>query len=217
VTCGYWCNCGLCGDDPTLPCFQTGDCPQGLTCTVPTGTGSSATAPQLKPNDCSSDKSICGVESTEKCANTFVGTCSLADYRTCEIDEDCETFNAGTCVIDNRRCFEPRITRTGSPSPLGTYCAFADKSCTSNVDCTGLDDFCVPDSSRPTTVALFCVPTSKSPAVNKAGGIMGPGAISLKSLLEVCRCGDGKVGCDEQCDDSNTVDGDGCDDFCQQE
>ena len=44
---------------------------------------------------------------------------------------------------------------------------------------------------------------------------MGPGAVSLNSLLEVCRCGDSTIGCDEQCDDGDTTNGDGCDDFCQ--
>jgi len=217
VTCGHWCNCGLCGNDPSLPCFQTSDCPQGLTCTAPAGSGTQLTAPQTKNNNCSSDKFICGLEDSEKCANTFIGKCSLADFRDCVTDDECGTFDAGVCVIEQRPCFEPRITRSGEPSPLGQYCAFEDKTCTSNADCTGTDDFCMEDSSRPTTVALFCVPTSASQAVNSAGGIMGPGAISLKSLLEVCRCGDGKVGCDEQCDDSNTVGGDGCDDFCQDE
>ena len=218
VTCGFWCNCGLCGGDPLFPCFENEDCPaEKPSCVVGPGSGTQATAPQTKNNNCSSDKFICGGDEEELCESTFVGTCSEAGYRTCTVDSDCENVNAGVCVIDKRPCFEPRITRTGKPSPLGAYCAFEDKACTTNTDCPGLDDFCVKDSSRPTTVALFCVPTSASSAVNSAGGIMGPGAVSLKSLLEVCRCGDSKIGCDEQCDDGDTMNGDGCDDFCQTE
>jgi cysteine-rich repeat protein len=223
VTCGYWCNCGLCataalpGGDPAFPCFAAEDCPVGSACIAPAGSGTQANAPQTKNNNCSGDKFICGGDVTEKCNNTFQGTCSDAGYRTCDTNADCDTFAAGTCEIDRRSCFETRITRTGKPSPLGTYCAFEDKTCTSNADCTQQGDMCVVDSSRPTTVALFCVPTSASSAVNSAGGIMGPGAVSLNSLLQVCRCGDGVKGCDEQCDDHNVVNGDGCDDLCQTE
>lgn len=215
VTCGFWCNCGLCDNNPLLPCFEDADCPGEQTCDQGLGSGTQATAPQSKNNNCSSDKFICGVGEEERCENTFQGTCSGAGYRTCEVDGDCAVFDAGTCVINTRACFEPRITRSGVPSPLGTYCAFEDKTCTSNADCTGTDDFCVEDSSRPVTAALFCVPTSASSAVNSAGGIMGPGAVLLNSLLEVCRCGDGEIGCDEECDDGNTTNGDGCDDLCE--
>jgi cysteine-rich repeat protein len=66
-------------------------------------------------------------------------------------------------------------------------------------------------------VALFCVPATSNPAVNSAGGITGPGAVRMVNYLKVCRCGDGIVGCDEQCEDNppNTVNGDGCSDLCQ--
>ncbi len=217
VTCGFWCNCGFCNNNPSLPCFQNGDCPDGQTCQQGTGTGTQPNSPQQRPNDCSSDKFICGTTEEERCATSIQGTCSAKPYYTCSSDQDCTGFNAGTCVFEFKPCFESRITRTGVPSPLGTYCAFENKTCTSNADCTGTDDFCVEDSARPQTVALFCVPATSSSTVNSAGGITGPGAVRLNSFMEVCRCGDSTIGCDEQCDDGNTVNGDGCDDLCQTE
>lgn len=217
VTCGYWCHCGFCNNDPSLPCFENGDCTDGKTCVVGTGGSSAQNAPQKKPNDCSGDKFVCGVEDEERCANTTTGSCSLQPYRNCQDDSVCQSFGAGTCVIEPRPCFESRITRTGEPSPLGKYCEFESKSCNTNADCTGPGDSCVDDASNPETVALFCVPGTSSGAVNSAGGITGPGAIRLNSFLKICRCGDLDIGCDEQCDDGNTVNGDGCDDLCQDE
>jgi hypothetical protein len=217
VTCGFWCNCGFCNNNPSLPCFETGDCPQGQTCQAGTGTGTQANAPQQRPNDCSGDKFICGGTADETCATTEKSSCSEAEFRTCQSDEDCENFNAGFCNFEPRPCFESRITRTGVPSPLGTYCAFETKTCTTNADCTQAGDFCAPDSSRAQTVALFCVPATSNSAVNSAGGITGPGAVRLNSFMQVCRCGDGIEACDEQCDDGNTANGDNCDDLCQTE
>jgi len=76
---------------------------------------------------------------------------------------------------------------------------------------------CVPDTSEPETVALFCVPKTTSAAINAAGGIPGPGAITFNSVIIACRCGDGHVGCSEQCDDGNNINGDGCDQACRTE
>jgi cysteine-rich repeat protein len=61
------------------------------------------------------------------------------------------------------------------------------------------------------------MPPTANDGINSAGGIPGPGAISLRSLIEVCRCGDGKIGCDEQCDDGDLANGDGCNESCQEE
>lgn len=242
VTCGYWCACGFCNNNPSLPCFENVDCPNGQTCQVGTGSGTAQNAPQQKPNDCSGDKFICGAQDKELCANTFAGSCSLQPYRSCQDGSTtCEDNNAGECIIENRPCFESRITRSGDPAPLGSYCSVGDATtcstnadckrcsletsvtCASNADCAAVsggtcgETACTADSSGPETVALFCVPATSSSSINSVGGITGPGAIRLKGYLKVCRCGDGDIGCDEQCDDSNTTNGDGCSDLCQDE
>ena len=217
VSCGYWCQCGFCNGNASSPCFQTSDCDQGETCLVGPGIGNAQNAPQQKPNDCSGDKFICGQFEKEKCGTTLQGKCSLQSYRVCSNDTVCASNGAGTCVFEPRSCFEPRITRTGAPSPLASYCSVQDKTCTTNADCPLAEDFCVQQSSRPTSVALFCVPATASGAINSAGGITGPGAVSLKGIIEVCRCGDSKIGCDETCDDGDTNNGDGCNDYCQTE
>jgi cysteine-rich repeat protein len=121
-------------------------------------------------------------------------------------------------LFEDRPCFEDVISRTGSPSPLGSYCVEDEADfteCTTNADCT--TGACVADSSRPQTVALFCIPPTASASINAAGGIPGPGAITFNSAVIVCRCGDGEIGCGEECDDGNDVAGDGCDDGCRLE
>lgn len=238
ISCGYWCSCGFCDGNASTPCFEDSECSQGQTCVVGPGAGTAQNAPQQKPNDCSGDKFICGQENSEQCANTFQGKCSDKPYLACQDGSTtCEDNNGGVCDISNRPCFEPRITRSGDPSPLGKYCsqgpAFscttnsdckrcsADNStvCATNTDCTGVgtcgDTACTDDSSGPSTVALFCVPATSSASINSVGGITGPGAIRLNGYLKICRCGDGVIGCDEKCDDSNTINGDGCSDLCQ--
>jgi len=218
VTCGYWCHCGFCNNNPLLPCFENGDCPNGQTCVAGTGNGTQQNSPQKKPNDCISDKFICGGADDEKCENTLQGTCELESFRACTENSTCQNQGAGDCVFDFRPCFEPTITRQGSGSPLGSYCRSGDdkSTCASNADCDpGVE--CVADASRPTTVALFCVPATTSSTINSAGGITGPGAVRFESFIKVCRCGDGKIECDEECEDGNTISGDGCDSGCRQE
>jgi hypothetical protein len=218
ISCGFWCHCGFCDNDPTLPCFETSDCPNGQTCVAGTGAQNTTNMGQQRPNDCSDDGFVCGGGGVEEeCATTQKSTCSDEPYRTCDANEDCEAFNAGFCNIEPRPCFESRITRSGVPSPLGTYCAFESKECTTNTDCTGEGDYCAPDSSRPETVGLFCVPATNSGPVNTASGITGPAAVRHDSFIQVCRCGDGIIGCDEDCDDENVFPGDGCDELCQEE
>jgi len=216
VSCGYWCQCGFCNDNPDSPCFQDSDCAIGETCKSGTGTGTLPNTPQQKPNDCSTDKFICGMMDSEKCAQSLLGSCSLKSFLSCSDDATCAGNDAGECIIDSRPCFESRISRTGTPSPLGKYCSNTLAACTSNTDC-GAGGTCKNDTSVPRTVALFCVPQSQSQPINNAGGITGPGAVSVNGFVQVCRCGDGTKGCDEQCDDGNTTNGDGCDDYCQNE
>ena len=218
VTCGYWCHCGFCNNNPSLPCFGNGDCPNGETCVAGGGGPAAQNAPQKLPNECIGDKFICGMADDEKCANTLRGTCSLESFRSCNEDSTCLDNDAGTCVFDFRPCFEPRITRSGEPSPLGSYCRNAadDSTCATNAEC-GAGDECVADSSRPTTVALFCAPATTSGPINSTGGLTGPGAVTFRSFIKVCRCGDGDVGCDEQCDDGDLDSGDGCDSECELE
>lgn len=220
VSCGNWCHCGFCDNDPDLPCFDNEDCPSGKTCAM--GTGAEApNLPQLQPNECSgNDTFICGVDQTEKCHDTTQGTCSLAKFRACSNNTVCANTGSGTCVIEKKPCFQQKITRQGLATPLGKYCSKDPNKttqCTKNADCAGGTDVCVDDSARPITAALFCVPATDSPVINSAAGLTGPSAIQLATFVKLCRCGDSKIGCDEKCDDGNAVGGDGCDENCQVE
>lgn len=218
VTCGFWCQCGFCDQNPSLPCFDDSECPSGQTCQAGTGAPISGNVGQSRPNDCSQDNFICGGgDEVEQCATTMRSTCSGQPYRMCVADEDCQSFDAGTCEHEPRPCFESRITRSGASSPVGSYCWLENKACESNADCAGSDDVCVADAARPETVALLCVPATRSVALNAANGITGPAAVRLNTLVRTCRCGDGIVGCEEECDDGNSLAGDGCDDLCEEE
>jgi len=200
VTCGHWCHCGFCNNDGNLPCMGDDQCPDGQTCVKGTGAGTATNAGQAKANDCTQDFSVCGSQESERCKNTKNGSCSLQPYRTCESDEHCQLNGAGTCIIAGRQCFEPRISRSGEPSPVGKYCAFEDKACASNADCaTQSGDFCIADASRPQMVAMFCVRPSTSSFSNSIVGVTGPATLSIPSFVKVCRCEGSEPGCEDVC------------------
>jgi len=221
VSCGVYCQCGFCDGNPDAPCFSDAECGVGETCEQ--GTGATQ---QLQGNNCSN--LICGLGGAEQCCSNddpsctnptaLVGECTDQPFRSCGNNADCTNAGAsGPCELSNRPCFENQISRTGSPSPLGSYCVGDPDvgSCTTNADCgTGT---CVPDSSEPTTVALFCVPPTASASINAAGGIPGPGAITFKSVIISYRCGNNVLEGLEECDDGNNTNGDGCNEICETE
>ena len=225
ITCGVYCHCGFCEGDQDRPCFNDSEC-DGDVCE--SGVQSDSSFEQLQGNNCSDG--ICGKTNPERCCaegdpncsipTALFGECSDASYISCQDDTVCINSNAGTCVLEPRPCFENVIERTGTPSPLGSYCTDDPdvEPCTSNADC-GVGT-CEPLSSEPTSVALFCVPRTLSASINAAAGIPGPGAARFKAVVTAtCRCGDGnlEINCGEECDDGNNLDGDGCNMACRSE
>jgi hypothetical protein len=203
TTCGLYCHCGYCDGDADLPCFGDAGCPPGSACEPGVSTSSPA-APQQQPNLCSS--LVCGEEEPERCgADTVVGACSEAPYRSCSLDGDCEFYGAGVCNLSPRPCFENTITRHGLASALGGHCVDdpGAGACASDEDCEA--STCVEDTASPALAALFCMPPTTGPAVNSSFAIPGPGTVSLETVLIACRCGDGEIGCDEQCEAGNDV------------
>jgi cysteine-rich repeat protein len=175
--------------------------------------GSGSANPQAAANSCTGG--FCGKTDTEKCHDKTQGECAIQKWVSCNSDAECASDDS--CAIVQKPCFEPVISRTGSPSALGKYCTTdpAVGACTTDADCgTGT---CVDDASEPVTAGLFCIPPTVSDSVNSAGGITGPGAIQFSTIIIACRCGDGEIGCDETCDDSNTTSGDGCSENCDTE
>jgi len=222
VSCGVYCHCGFCNGDPDAPCFSDAECAVGETCEQ----GAGATQ-QLQGNKCTD--LTCGLGGFEQCCSSgdancgvnptaLVGECVDQPFRGCANNQDCTQAGAtGPCNLFNRPCFENQISRTGEASPLGSYCVGDpnETTCTTNADCTVGN--CVPDSSEPTTVALFCVPPTASASINAAGGIPGPGAITFKSAIISYRCGNGVTEGVEECDDGNNANGDGCNEICETE
>jgi cysteine-rich repeat protein len=227
VSCGYWCHCGFCNDDPSQPCMDDGECAEGQTCRP----GNGITGRQDLPNGCAD--LLCGRTEPERCCaagdpgctepTPLEGECSLKRHVSCSTNPDdprfgqCELENAGECLARKRSCFGVTIDRSGVPSALGSHCIDdpAVAECTSSSQCGAGE--CVDDTAEPTFTALFCIPKTTSAGINAAGGIPGPGAVSLATAVLVCRCGDGETGCSEECDDGNTESGDGCDPACREE
>ena len=220
ISCGVYCHCGFCDGDPDQPCNENGDCDSGETCAQADGASQ-----QLQGNKCTD--LTCGLGGFEQCCTSDtpgcanptakIGECTLAPYVSCTNNSDCSAQSAGTCALANRPCFENRIERAGTPSPLGSYCIDdpAVAECTSNTDC-GVGA-CREDSFEPTSLALFCIPATASASINAAGGIPGPGAITFKSVVVGYRCGNDIVEGVEECDDGNNNNGDGCDEACRSE
>ncbi len=210
ITCGYWCHCGFCNNNGSLPCFENSQCPEGQACIAGTGGATATNSPQQRPNGCTQDASICGTAESARCENTQVGFCSLQQYRTCTDNSDCENFAAGTCTLMDKSCFESRISLAGEASPVGSYCAFEDKTCGSNADCTSEPgDFCASDASRPRMVAAFCATATTSSPINTVEGLTGPGALSTENRVQICRCLPGEAGCSEVCGEVSEGCGDG--------
>ncbi|RMD82339.1 MAG: hypothetical protein D6815_09450 [Candidatus Dadabacteria bacterium] len=224
VSCGMYCHCGYCEGDPDQPCFADGECRAPDMC-VP---GDDVlVAQQAGSNACASF--VCGTVKQEKCCapDNFdvciagiptdrIGTCTGATRRFCQSNADCPP-GKGSCLLEDRPCFEDVITRTGEPSPFGGYCSddFSPHPCVSNADC--MVGPCTTVVSKPKLAGLFCLPPTANPALNAGFGIPGPAVIQLGTRVFSCDCGDGTVGCDEQCDDGNLSDGDGCDSACRLE
>ncbi|HXC50248.1 MAG TPA: hypothetical protein VN634_05135 [Candidatus Limnocylindrales bacterium] len=216
VTCGYWCHCGYCDDDPDQPCFESSECADGATCEVGTGLLQAANRPQQLPNQCSEDQFICGLSAAEECSQSVAGHCSLAPERPCTAESTiCADNDAGSCVVGPEKCYESRIEREGSPSPYGAYCRIARNPCTTNVDCGSADDTCAYSALAPNLEALVCASGTRSGFLDAGITIPGPGTADLRAFVTICGCGDGVIGCDEMCDDGNSVNGDGCDENCQ--
>jgi len=207
ISCGYWCHCGICGDASGLSCFSNADCAEGVSCVA-----DMLSMQQLKPNDCVNDDHICGTSSGEECATTRLGECAAAPERLCATDSDC--LAAGPCVPNmDLPCFEHKISRNGESASFTTLCRTAPSTlaCQSSASC-GMDDECI-EASDLRVVAVYCSPGEQT-ILNAAAGLPGPTAWAASLRVEACACGDGTVGCNEACDDSNTSSGDGCDEFC---
>jgi cysteine-rich repeat protein len=225
--CGLYCHCGFCdagsGPDPDQPCFGDQDCDAGSTCA---SDPSDSNLSQAQPNGCESlvcgevtPEECCTVDDGAACANptSLDGECN-GNPNTCASNSECSlNGNGDECIFTPRPCFDSTIARQGVASPLGNYCVDDPlvAECNNNSDCAIGE--CVPDSSEPTTAALFCIPATASPAITSAAGTPGPGAIEFRTALISCRCGDDVVGCDEECDDGNNANGDGCDQACRME
>jgi hypothetical protein len=183
ISCGYWCHCGFCDGQPDLPCMDDSQCSEGQQCRVGSGTGSAPNVPQQRPNDCSMDGFVCGGVARERCETTELGHCQDTPYRSCTRNSDtCQPGNDGECVLSERRCFEPRIVRTGAASAFGSFCANNGSACSTDADCGGAE--CVSDSIVADGVSIGCMGATSSSAINNVVGITGPAVFGLRTQLE---------------------------------
>ena len=229
VSCGVYCHCGYCDQDPDAPCFTDDDCSAGQSCAP--GAGGSEPMQQVQHNGCAN--LICGETALEECCSdsgcmnstvfgttALVGQCSLAPYRECANDSQCSVTGSGVCEFAPRECFGGRIQRTGRSSAPGLACIddAGTPACTTNADCSSGE--CSGVCASPTYVALSCMPPTASAAVNAAFGIPGPVALHFNGVGragETAICGNSITEIGESCDDGNVTGGDGCNSECQDE
>jgi hypothetical protein len=116
---------------------------------------------QIQPNQC-----IDGVCTNEQCAaGPIDGLCENARFRGCRIEngtEDCEDLfpGSGNCIGKLRPCFGTSITRSGQ-------CAQPD------------------GQSEGSLVSFFCIPQTRTPAINTTAGLPGPGVVQLRGTALV--------------------------------
>jgi len=135
VSCGVYCHCGYCDDDPERSCFGDFDCDPGQECVAGSGTSPPSEAvPQASGNDC--NNFMCGEQAAGTCCQgescirfgtSPFGECSLAPYRACKTNAHCAEFDAGECEYRPQPCFENRIETVGragsEPELAGISCA----------------------------------------------------------------------------------------------
>jgi len=194
VSCGVYCHCGLCDDDPEKPCFGDADCASGETCAPGSGrevVNAPDAVPQAQGNDCTNF--ICGEDESERCCDgpdcagpvpptPPVGTCSLAPFRECSVNAECATYGAGECVLQPRPCFENVVRANGRRVPPRRVCAEPDEPtpCTTNADCAAAQ--CVRTCPQPTYAGATCIGPSYSQTANVVLGLPGPAVLQLRVL-----------------------------------
>jgi hypothetical protein len=110
---------------------------------------------QDRQNACQPNIDACGADGF--CTGDPVDLrCTDQDFRVCSSDTDCTPFNAGTCTVKPRACFDDSITSTGECGTAGG-----------------------------TLVSFFCVPPTRAPAVNTVAGLPGPGVVKLPGTTQL--------------------------------
>ncbi len=196
------------------PCFLDTDCGTGGVCVAAAGciAGNSDVRPDTCRNNCMNP--TCGDGTTDPNTNTN----GLGG-------EECDDGN----VLDGDGC-DGNCTSTGCGNGIVTPPEICDDghgtcflglddgaSCVIDNECRGV---CGNDFVTPCTPITAVVDCGGAACVNTGTCIGG----NSDSIPNACRtdcspahCGDGVVDTGEQCDDGNTVAGDGCDPLCQLE
>ncbi len=171
------CHCAVCSVNTTVPCNTDADCPDKKETCSSAGTGVNPS-----PNDCSGDGFVCTAAATDGvCATGFETFCDgqtdpagnfiipCSGQPDCDaLDTECSGGDCGTCsAVQQRTCFLDTVSAAGAPDPA---------------DAGGFSDFDLGST--------FCIPPTSSPGVNGAGGLPGPGQLSLDFSSQLL-CSDG--------------------------
>ncbi len=206
-------NAGVCvlpadGD----PCFSDGDCGTGGVCTLSNGciAGNSDTRGDACRTDCTNPRCGDGTTDPNTDTNGLGGeTCddgNLFDGDGC--DSNCTPTGCGNGIIT-----PPEICDDGPGTCLGGL--DNGSTCSSDNDCHGV---CGSDFVTPCTLLTAVIDCGGAACINTgicAGGNSDTLPNACRSDCAPARCGDGVIDTGEQCDDGNTVAGDGCDPLCQ--
>ncbi len=211
------CFCDTCGDANAAACNTNSDCDPGVVCGAQRCLGGAnvghacSVASQCPGSSCGRrglltqanqcDNGICSPDANDPSPNDgvcasgpFDNFCSIETFRGCDTDADCQpppAGNCGTCKPNQicgggfRNCFLDPIVRTGSPGTQNAVLA-----------------------------ATFCIPPTTSASVNGAGGLPGPGALSLPLRIfeSGAQCGNGTLDAGEDCDGTHDS---ACPGLCQ--
>jgi len=196
-------------NDSTAHCRDDGDC--HIDCAQFSGNCTSGPTPNVGCNvdgDCGAGGACTYAGGTGTC-NVFTGVCDSAnplDGRECNADTDCGA--GGQCITLTAKGTCLGGWRNTRKCHLNRQC-IGGGTCTADVGDGGLGTSGSLDPCDP-----FCqVYSDTAPGVDAGPGFL----VTDAGLTPNAGCGNATVNPGEQCDDGNTVSGDGCNSSCRLE
>jgi len=200
------CQAGVCTGANPVTCTASDQCHDAGACNPATGVCSN---PAKANGAACNDNNACTQSDT--CQS---GTCTGANPITCSASDQCH--DPGVCNPASGTCSNP-AKPNGSVCNDNNLCTQSDTcqsgTCTgaSPVTCSASDQCHVAGTcdSATGTCSNPNAPDGTSCTLNGSTGICATGACTL--------CGNGTINAGEECDDGNTVGGDGCSATCRRE
>lgn len=200
------CQAGACVGSNPVQCAASDACHDAGTCNPATGVCSN---PAKADGAACDDNNACTQSDTCQ-----AGTCTGANPVTCATPDQCHL--AGTCNPATGMCSNP-AKPNGATCNDNNACTQSD-TCQAGT-CTGTSPVICAASDQCHTAGTCNTMTGQCSNPNAPNGTMctlgGSGGVC--SVGACTLCGNGIINAGEQCDDNNSVGGDGCSTTCQYE